>query len=167
MNFKTVYDLATEKVDFFYKDLPTLYLFLITGIGLLIFYNRNRKKIKTLAIGLGFIFISSIGLLIFLVGQYHDIDKAKQIIKNKTFFVVEGVPENFHPMPKDGHGWEEFDINGVDFAYSDYMLDGAGYKNTSTLGGGVIVPNKYYRLTYYTLHGNLDSNKILKIEIRK
>ena len=78
--------------------------------------------------------------------------------------MVEGTPINYHPMPKEGHAKEWFDINGVHFAYSDYILSGAGYHNAASLGG-VIVPNKYYRLTYYASN-DLDSNKILKIEIR-
>ena len=139
----------------------------LLGIGLLIFYKRNRQKTKTLFLGLGFAFISSIGLLISLFGQFRDINKAKQIIKSKKFLIVEGNPINYHPLPKTGHGWEWFYINGVSFAYSDYDLDGAGYHNTASLGG-VIVPNKYYRLTYYRSPENyVVSNKILKIEVRQ
>ena len=69
-------------------------------------------------------------------------------------------------MPKEGHDMERFEINGVHFEYSDYVLNGAGYHNAASLGG-VIIPNKYYRLTYYTLHDDIDSNRILKIEIRQ
>ena len=68
-------------------------------------------------------------------------------------------------MPKEGHDEERFDINGVHFAYSDFILTAAGYHNAASLGG-VIVPNNYYRLTYYTLHDDIDSNRILKIDFK-
>ena len=115
--------------------------------------------------GLGFTFISFIFLFGFLFAQFFDISRAKRIIKNGSFFVIEGPIENYHPMPKEGHEMERFDISGVHFEYSDYQ-GGLGYHNAASLGG-VIAPNNYYRVTYCRLHENEDTNRILKIEIRQ
>ena len=167
MRFKTAFDLTTASVDPFTGPLPITYLLFIIGICLIISYKRNNKdpRIRTLLIGTGFISMSTIFLFIFLGGQFGDIHKANKIIESGKFFVVEGQPENYHPMPAEGHDEESFTIKGIRFAYSDYVLNGAGYHNAASLGG-VIVPNKYYRLTYYTLHDHdIDSNRILKIEI--
>jgi len=165
MNFKTLYDLTTEKVNYFTGFLPMTYVFFVIAIILLASFKKSKEP-KKLVIGLGFTFISSIFLLVFLVGQFLDIYKAKKIMRSGSFFVVEGQPANYHPMPKEGHDEERFDINGVHFGYSDYVLNAAGYHNAASLGG-VIVPNNYYRLTYYILHNDIDSNRILKIEIRQ
>ncbi len=165
MDFKTLYDLTAENINFFSGFLPIAYLFLLIGISLLISY-KNNKEPKKLLVGLVFTFISFNFLFIFFGGQFLDIHKAKKIMDSSNFFVVEGYPENFHPMPKEGHDMERFYINGVHFAYSDYALNATGYHNAASLGG-VIKPKNYYRLTYYTLHDNIDSNRILKIEIRQ
>ena len=50
--------------------------------------------------------------------------------------VVEGVVENFHPMPKSGHDTERFEVNGVGFSYSDYIMS-AGFNNTASHGGPI------------------------------
>jgi hypothetical protein len=49
---------------------------------------------------------------------------------------VEGRVEHFHPMPAGGHDVEHFDVQGVDFSYSDYIVT-AGFNNTSSHGGPV------------------------------
>ena len=48
--------------------------------------------------------------------------------------VVEGVVENFHPMPASGHDTERFTVAGESFAYSDYEITG-GFNNAASHGG--------------------------------
>ena len=50
--------------------------------------------------------------------------------------IVEGPVEHFHPMPSAGHDTERFDVKGVEFSYSDYILT-AGFNNTSSHGGPI------------------------------
>jgi hypothetical protein len=165
MYFKTLYDLTVEKINLFYGPLPITYLLFSAGIGLLIFYKKTKDS-KKLLVGLVFSFFSVVFLLVFLGGQFLGVRKAKRLIKSGHFSVVEGQPENYHPMPKEGHDKERFDINGVHFAYSDFVDNAPGYHNAASLGG-VITARNYYRITYYTLHDDIDSNRILKIEIRQ
>lgn len=50
--------------------------------------------------------------------------------------VVEGVVEQFHPMPFTGHDTEHFVVNGVRFDYSDYEVTSA-FNQTSSHGGPI------------------------------
>jgi hypothetical protein len=40
-------------------------------------------------------------------------------------------------MPKEGHVNEKFTVDGVEFAFSDYVITG-GYNNTRSHGGSII-----------------------------
>jgi hypothetical protein len=44
MNFKTLFDLSAEKIDFFKGSLPIAYLFLIIGIGLITAHVQKGKR---------------------------------------------------------------------------------------------------------------------------
>jgi len=50
--------------------------------------------------------------------------------------VVEGVVENFSPMPPTGHGLEHFDVNGIPFHYSTYEVT-PGFNTTAVHGGPI------------------------------
>jgi hypothetical protein len=50
--------------------------------------------------------------------------------------VVEGIVENFHPMPATGHDTERFTVGGESFAYSDYEITG-GFNNAASHGGPI------------------------------
>ena len=50
--------------------------------------------------------------------------------------IVEGAVEHFHPMPATGHDTERFDVHGVKFAYSDFIVT-AGFNNTASHGGPI------------------------------
>jgi hypothetical protein len=60
--------------------------------------------------------------------------KASSALRTGNYKVVEGRVENFKPMPWAGHGDETFDVNGVHFAYSDYVVT-AGFNNSASHGG--------------------------------
>lgn len=173
MRYKTLFNLAAEKVDYFQDPLPIAYLLLIIGIGLIVslflgykqhkeMFNWNSQAVKKLLIGCTFIAMSLMFLLIFLGTQFSDNFKARHIIRKGTFTIVEGKPQNYHPMPKDGHDVESFDIEGVHFEYSDFHPK-FGYSNAASLGG-VIRPENYYRITYLEEPYN---NAIIKIEIKE
>ena len=50
--------------------------------------------------------------------------------------VVEGIVENFHPMPAGGHDTERFTVGDESFAYSDYEITG-GFNNAASHGGPI------------------------------
>src|SRR5262245_21536651 len=48
--------------------------------------------------------------------------QAADALQGARFDVVEGVIENFVPMPYEGHKRESFDVAGRHFSYSDYII---------------------------------------------
>ena len=173
MKYKTLFNLATQKVHYFQGPLPIAYILLIIGTGVIIslfledkqhkeIFNGNIEVVKKLLIGCACIAMSLIFLLLFLGSQFSGVFKARQIIQKGTYTIVEGKPQNYHPMTKEGHDEERFDIAGVHFEYSDFVLK-FGYSNGAYLGG-VIKPENYYRITYFEEPYN---NAIIKIEIKE
>jgi len=69
-------------------------------------------------------------------GLLSDAISAKRAARNGDCRTIEGRVENFHPMPASGHDTERFDVQGVAFSYSDYVVT-AGFNNTSTHGGPI------------------------------
>ncbi len=78
--------------------------------------------------------------------------------------VVEGVVENFHPMPGGGHDTERFDVAGVHFEYSHWSMT-QGFNQDVTVGGpvrkGVFVRIHYVRF------GTPPDNVIVRLELRE
>ena len=61
---------------------------------------------------------------------------AKDALAEGSCQIVEGTVENFHPMPKSGHDTERFDVDGVHFSYSDFIVS-PGFNNTASHGGPI------------------------------
>lgn len=172
MKYKILYDLAAEKINYFKGPLVFSYIFLIIGICIIysLFKNGQYKELsngninatRKLVIGGVFLALPIFLMFIFLGSQIADRIKANHIIEEKTFMIVEGKTENYHAMPKWGHDTERFDINDVHFEYGDYIIK-FGYSNAASLGG-VIQPDNYYRITYYSEPYN---NAIIKIEVEE
>jgi hypothetical protein len=57
-------------------------------------------------------------------------------MRNGTAQFVEGRVSHFDPMPASGHGLESFSVEGVEFRYSDYLIN-AGFNNTQSQGGPI------------------------------
>lgn len=71
----------------------------------------------------------------------------KNRLANNDVQIVEGYVENFHPQPFEGHDTESFEINGVKFEYSDYIIINGYHKSASH--GGVITHNgQYLKIKY-------------------
>lgn len=87
-------------------------------------------------------------------------DKALLNSNSKELKTVEGTVENYSQESKEGHGYEEFTVQGVEFHYSHFEEGRSGYNQTSRYGG-VIKPNLYVRISY---RYDFDRNAILKLE---
>lgn len=88
---------------------------------------------------------------------YSDYLALKHAEEAGRFRIVEGEVQDFHPMPYEGHTDENFEVNGVRFAYSDYTIS-AGFNNTAS-HGGPIRQGLPVRISYY-------GRSILRLEIR-
>ena len=89
-------------------------------------------------------------LVITLLTGKHQIDMYNTVTdayKSGEYQIVEGYVENFDPMPPEGHKEESFDINGVQFSYSDYTIM-TGYHNVKSKGGVITGNGQYLRIGY-------------------
>jgi hypothetical protein len=68
-----------------------------------------------------------------VLGRYVE---ARRALAGGRTAIVEGVVEDFHPMPPAGHDTEWFRVGGVRFAYSDGILS-AGFNQTAAHGGPI------------------------------
>ena len=75
---------------------------------------------------------------------------------------VEGYVEDFIPMPAEGHAHETFQINGIEFDYSDYTVL-QGYNKTKVYGG-VISGNGQHLKVRYIYYEPWDCNVIVYVE---
>lgn len=75
--------------------------------------------------------------------------------------MVEGVVTDFEPMPFGGHKSERFTVNGVPFAFSDFV-DTGGFNQTHS-HGGPIQPGSQARICY--LPKGRDNNLIVRLEL--
>jgi hypothetical protein len=62
--------------------------------------------------------------------------RARQTYAKGEYATVEGEVSDFHPMPYSGHQNETFAVNGVQFSYSDYVVNPC-FNNTVSHGGPI------------------------------
>ena len=61
---------------------------------------------------------------------------ASEQAKRRDCTMTEGLVENFHPMPLEGHEVESFDVAGRHFSYSDFLVS-PGFNNAASRGGPI------------------------------
>ena len=61
---------------------------------------------------------------------------ASEAVNEGNCETIEGRVENFHPMPKEGHDTERFEVAGMSFSYSDYIMS-SGFNNSASHGGPI------------------------------
>jgi hypothetical protein len=84
--------------------------------------------------------------------------------------VVEGPVEQFHPMPSGGHDTERFDVAGVHFEYSHWIMS-QGFNQDITVGGP-IREGLYVRIHYVDVNRPSSATArsyamIVRLEIRQ
>ena len=92
---------------------------------------------------LGFSVIWTVWVSVTILGS---LVRTKNAVRSAAAQTVEGRVTNFHPMPYEGHDMERFSVEGVHFAYSDYVLTG-GFNKTSS-HGGPLHDGAYVRIGY-------------------
>lgn len=144
--------------------------FFIKSISLLRKKGGNKNFVDLFFKIIGFIVGPvCVGLaLISVLGYTLVYNESKEILENDDCYVVEGYVENFYSMPYEGHDTEHFEINGVYFEYSDYIMTN-GYNVTASHGGVVAHNGQYLKIKYIIdEYDEEDGNTILYIaEIEK
>ena len=130
-------------------------IFVIIGIAGLILFILLRKRSTRLSKHpvLFLIFICCwLGFAVLWTGTsvastYSEYIDLKNALVNNAYYTVEGVVDNFHPMPYAGHEHETFTVQGIQFEYSDYLVTNA-FNNTKS-HGGPIDQGKFVKIYYY------------------
>ncbi|MBQ4348295.1 MAG: hypothetical protein IJC79_01595 [Clostridia bacterium] len=167
---KVLYEYSLNYENIFLSLIP-----LVVGVGFLtnsILKIRSKERSKAWD---GFVesffkfaglIIGPLGICIFIMvilGISIEHRDYQEMLKSNEVYVVEGYVEKYHPMPYEGHDTEHFEIDGVYFEYSDYIIMN-GY-NISASHGGVITRNgQHLKIKYVTNEfGDLIENIILYI----
>lgn len=122
-------------------------LMIVVGVTVIILMKKFGSKKPNIV----FMYIwTAFGILWTVTAYYStgsELLECRRVMKNGTYHEVEGVVEDFDPMPHSGHKNESFTVNGVTFEYSDYGAS-TGFNNTKSHGGpideGEIVKIRYY-----------------------
>jgi hypothetical protein len=160
MEYTTVFDVSQRGTDWF--PIVIGIVFVLFGLANI----KNKHSIKGInpaaIIAIIFGILLSITILVF---QNSNIYSYRQILAQNRAKVTEGVIENFHPMPRQGHDTERFTVNGILFEYSDYFSTPA-FNNTSS-HGGPLKSGLYVRIYYTESREFAGDNAILRIEIKQ
>lgn len=160
MEYDVVYELSSSglgNLSFAAAGIP----FIVLGALLIKFRNRlgkNRSHWSKTVFPWLFFFFAVVWTLSVGVGIGTQQASLRSDYEEGNFQVVEGVVENFHPMPEAGHEMESFSVNGVRFEYSDYVVT-PGFNNTVS-HGGPISAGLPVRVTYI-------GETIVKLEVVK
>ncbi|NDK54604.1 hypothetical protein [Pontibacter fetidus] len=160
-DFITVYEYSTSQSDSFW--LIGLVFVVFSGIWILANYRIHDTIFNSKSVFGLMLFAFS---LIWTVSAYSNQSDAEQIalhaLRNEKYKRVEGIIEDFDPMPSGGHKYESFTVAGVPFSYSDYSAV-EGFNKTRSHGGPIRGDRDSVRIKYYTHH---QQNFILKLEIK-
>ena len=120
-------------------------------MGILLIFNRAIFRLKRAPVRSGLASVLGIVILIFgmivMANYLLEYKEYKSCLENNQVQTVEGVVENFHPQPKEGHASEHFTVNGIYFEYSNFNMQN-GYcdimkENGVIKGNGQKVIIKY------------------------
>jgi hypothetical protein len=121
-------------------------------------YLGDRSKLRAIFPWLFFAFAVLWTMIAFSM-VYFEYRHHLALVREDRCQSLEGMVENFVPMPYSGHANETFTVKGVAFGYSDYTLTNA-FNNTSS-HGGPINSSSYVRICY-----DPRNHAILRLEIR-
>lgn len=158
MEYQVAFEIASGGLGNLYFALPGL---LFAGIGFVLIKNREKlsKNRPTWFVNIFswfFFTFSIIWTLITGLGIGSQQYQLRTDYARGDFDVVEGIVENFDPMPYQGHKSETFTVDGVKFSYSDFQVT-SGFNNTAS-HGGPIREGLPVRISY-------KGNTILKLEV--
>ena len=101
--------------------------------------------------------IAFIGSLFFYSLYIDEYNQHKTKLENGEVLIVEGYVENFRPLLFFEKGTENFEINGVYFAYNDAGATN-GYNTTADRGGVITGNGQHLRIKYIS---NEDGENII------
>ena len=163
MEYITAYEIENNFFPY-YILIPELLLIIF---GFLAYKSIKLKYNKILSVLLSIITILSTTLCITSIYEFYNVKT--NIVESYfagEYLTVEGKIESFDPLSLNGNGTESFEVNGIEFRYSDSALNYIGYKTTS-VEGGVITNNGQKVRIRYVYNDTYDMNIILKLDVEK
>ncbi len=113
------------------------FLFIVIGIGMLIYKSQNPAKDSTLRSRIfpyAFTLFACFWTATSFWSTYSDYRHLRDALLNGQYVVVEGTITNFVPMPWGGHAKEKFNVNSHHYEYSNFAAN-AGFNQTQAYGG--------------------------------
>ena len=146
---RVLYELHINVIDGLFLLIP-----LALSVGFFIIGRRMRndtaRQPKRRLGGLLFQMISLVMLVAFLFTMGSSIllyAACRRLWKSGEVSEVTGYVENYHPMPASGHDMESFEIDGVSFSYSNFVLQ-TGYHCAASWGGVVTHDGQHLKIQY-------------------
>lgn len=147
---QTLYELHINYIDGLFLLIP---LALSVGFFLVGRQMKDNMSYQPWKRRLGrvvFQIIALVMLVVFLLIMGSSIllyTACRRLWKSGEVSEVTGYVENYHPMPASGHDMESFEINGVSFSYSNFVLQ-AGYHCAASWGGVITHNGQHLKIQY-------------------
>jgi hypothetical protein len=142
----------------------------LVGVGLALVLLRKNSLLRALyrpwlmsfdAFAFFFLGVAALITLSLVVGTLATWHSFRSALNQSL--AVEGVVQDFHAMPFEGHDYEHFTVDGVLFSYSDYVYSG-GF-NQSRSHGGPMTSGLTVRIHYiFGRNGDTTGPVIVKLE---
>jgi hypothetical protein len=177
MAYHTVFEIAQKPFEWRYSAFGFIFVaigvvYIILGPRLarmnasrptgLAWWFKPRFAVKPQYLGWFFVIFASIWTLLAFVSTYSSYRDCREAYRTGRYSIVEGIVEDFHPMPYAGHQDECFRVQKERFCYSDYSVSPAF--NQSASHGGPIRAGLPVRIAY--LENDHFNAQILRLEIR-
>ena len=134
--FHSIFEISNNGYSWWFLLLGLLPIFV--GIGTL----RAKSRIWAM----GFIALGLLWLIICWQKTYVPYRELTTAYRNGNYSTTIGVISQFRPMPSTGHSQESFEVNGIHFSYSNFVITPC-YNKTRQSGGelsdGMVVKISY------------------------
>ena len=156
--------------EFHFNYFNLLFLLIPFILGVVFVFNRQLVSGGKAIPRILSIIFCIVGVAVFILGidimssYMHDYNTYKELLETNQVEIVEGEVENFHAQPKEGHDSEHFEINGVNFVYSNFIVSN-GYNKPKCYGGVISGDGQKLRIKYIQEESDGEMfNTILYIE---
>ncbi|HEX7289012.1 MAG TPA: hypothetical protein VF532_22700 [Candidatus Angelobacter sp.] len=149
---RTVFQISQKK---FYWESLGIFLLLIAAAVTITWLAKRGASPRWKSGRIAVVLISCLFVASLFKGYFQDL-KLYRAYERGEFSLVEGLVEDFRPMPFEGHQEECFSVKAKRFCYSDFEGT-AAFKNTASHGGPIRAGLRV-RIAYV-------GNDILRLEI--
>jgi hypothetical protein len=134
MQYVTVFDITKEPFVWWWPAIGLAILAL--GIVFIKYISRFPSQKNAKIIGWVMVVFAPIYTVVVFGSMYSEWTAERTAFSSRSYSVVEGIVEDFKPMPYEGHQNECFRVKNQKFCYSDYVIVG-GFRQTASHGGPI------------------------------